>query len=317
MYTAIIKLDPLTDTVRTTTKNDDFLAVGDFCLVFRFNETIAFIHGIHVRGARREFGRTGINALVNRAQAKGVTIRTNGVFVLASQFCKTCVREAELFEAQQFLPVGRDAVGTNFFFLGDQHFDLLEVPGVKLGRTLNFLKRQAVTESLGSIKDTERDRLGQLGTDGGLVRRTFDFDFIEAGKPGFHRPQTFLQAFGKAATDGHRFADRLHGSPQKRLGAREFFKGEARDLGDDIVDGRLERGRGDAGDIVIKFIQGVTNRKLGCDLGNRETGCLGCQGGRTRHARVHFNDDQATVIRVDRELNVRAAGIHTDLAQNG
>lgn len=58
-----------------------------------------------------------------------------------------------------------------------------------------------MTESLGGVKNTERDRLGQLRTDGGLVRGTFDFDFIQAGKPGLHRTQAFLQAFGKAATD--------------------------------------------------------------------------------------------------------------------
>ena len=41
-----------------------------------------------------------------------------------------------------------------------------------------------------------------------------------------------------------------------RLAAGEFFERKARDLGDHVVDDRLERGgRGAAGDFVLQFVQ--------------------------------------------------------------
>jgi hypothetical protein len=37
----------------------------------------------------------------------------------------------------------------------------------------------------------------------------------------------------------------------------------------------------------------------------------------TRHARVHLNDNVFTVDRIDGELDVATAGVHTDLADDG
>ena len=65
-------------------------------------------------------------------------------------------------------------------------------------------------------------------------------DLVEAGEAGLQRAQRLLQRFGEGAADGHGFAHRLHRGGQQRLGAGEFLEGEAGDLGDDIVDGRLE-----------------------------------------------------------------------------
>src|SRR5699024_10060494 len=39
--------------------------------------------------------------------------------------------------------------------------------------------------------------------------------------------------------------------------------------------------------------------------------------GRAGNTRVHLNDDETTVFRVHSELNVGAAGVDTDLSQNG
>ena len=62
MNTAVIKLDTLSDAVRSPTQNHDFLIIAWQGFAF------FFIGGIHVGRLCREFGRAGIHALVYRAE---------------------------------------------------------------------------------------------------------------------------------------------------------------------------------------------------------------------------------------------------------
>src|SRR5690606_37173784 len=138
-----------------------------------------------------------------------------------------------------------------------------------------------------------------------------------AGEAGLKAAERLLQGFGEGAPDGHGLAHRLHGGGQAVIGTGEFFEGKARNLGDDIVDGGFERGRGStAGDVVFQLIEGVADGETGCDLGNGEPGRLGGERRGARYARVHFDDDQTAIRRIDGELDVGAAGLHTDLAQH-
>ena len=141
---------------------------------------------------------------------------------------------------------------------------------------------------------------------------------IEADLAGLQPAQRLLQRFLEAAADRHHFADRLHLRRQARIGGRELLEREARDLGDDVVDRRLERRRRLAtGDLVAQLVQRVADGELGGDLRDREAGGLRRQRRGTRHARIHFDHDHAAGLRVDAELHVRAAGIDADLAQHG
>ena len=108
------------------------------------------------------------------------------------------------------------------------------------------------------------------------VTKAWDLDLIETGEAGLQATQRLLQRLLKSAADGHDFAHGFHGGSQDRLRAGEFLEGEARNLGDDVVDGRLERGRRrSAGDVVGDLVQRVADRELGGDLGDREAGRLG------------------------------------------
>src|SRR5690606_13478190 len=75
-------------------------------------------------------------------------------------------------------------------------------------------------------------------------------------------------------------------------------------------------GRGLLGDVVRDLIQGVAYGQLGGDLGDREAGGLGSQCRGTRHARVHLDDHDAPGVRLDGELDVAAAGVHADFADD-
>ena len=136
-------------------------------------------------------------------------------------------------------------------------------------------------------------------------------------RPELERAQRLLQALGEGAADRHHLADRFHRGGQRRIGAGKLLEGKARDFGDDIVDRRLERGRRRAArDVVLQLVQRVADRQPGRDLGDRKAGRLGSECRGARHARVHLDDDEASVGGIDGELHVRPAGLDPDLAQH-
>ena len=198
--------------------------------------------------------------------------------------------------------------------------DLLQEPRIDAAHLVDFFERGAEADRLRHHAQPVGRGQAERGADGVLVlamAEAGDLDLVEAGEAGFEPAQRLLQQFLEGSADRHDLADRLHRGGQHRLRARELLEGEARDLGDDVVDRRLEGGgRGAAGDVVLQLVQRVADRELGGDLGDREAGGLGGERGRARHARVHLDDDEPAVGRVDGELHVGAAGLDADLAQH-
>ena len=117
--------------------------------------------------------------------------------------------------------------------------------GSILAGGVDLLDRQPVAIGLGDTSRRSGVGLASAARDRVLVaaRDAGDLDLVEAGEAGLQRAQRLLQRFGEAAADRHRLADRFHRGGEQRLGAGEFLEGEARHLGDDVIDRRLERGR--------------------------------------------------------------------------
>ena len=208
-------------------------------------------------------------------------------------------------------------------FLAHDVGDLTQEPRLIGAGRVDLFDRQAVAEGLGDDADAVGRGHAQRADDCGARRRivggagyALDLDFVKAGQARFQSAQGLLHRFLEGATDGHDLAHRLHRGAQQRLRPRIFLEGEARDLGDHIVDARLERGGRDLGDVVGQFVQGVADGQTRRDLGDGEAGGLGRQGRRTRHARVHLDHDHAAVGGVDRPLDVRSARLDADFAQH-
>ena len=106
---------------------------------------------------------------------------------------------------------------------------------------------------------TVRRRLAKSGRDSGLVRCARNFHFVETSQASFHRSEGFLDRLVEGPANRHRLAHGFHRGGEVGFRARELLKCEARDFGDDIVDGRLERCRRDLGDVVVQFVERVTN----------------------------------------------------------
>src|SRR5690606_34058208 len=116
--------------------------------------------------------------------------------------------------------------------------------------------------------------------------------------------------------DRHDLAHGAHLRAQvvRRLG--ELLEGEARHLRDDVVDRRLERRLRLLGDVVGQLVEVVAHGAQRRDLRDRVAGRLGGQGRRARDAGVHLDDDDLAVVGVHRELDVRAARVDADLADD-
>ena len=209
---------------------------------------------------------------------------------------------------------GRERTQFELQFERDDFLDLREEPPVDLRVTVDFLEGHADAERIRDIPEPLGSRICELvghflGVDG-LQVEAIDADFESA--------QRLLQRLLERASDGHHLTDGFHLRREAIVGLLEFFEREARNLGDDIIDRRFERrGRKPTGDVVAQLVERVTDREFCGDLGDGKPGGLRRERGRARHARIHFDDDHPAVVRVDRELDVRAAGIDADLAQHG
>ncbi len=59
---------------------------------------------------------------------------------------------------------------------------------------------------------------------------------------GERRHSCRLSLNGRATATGHRFANAFHLRGERGVGLREFLEGKARNLGDDVINARLEAG---------------------------------------------------------------------------
>jgi hypothetical protein len=129
--------------------------------------------------------------------------------------------------------------------------DLHQEPGVDAGVFVDLLDAHARTEGVGEVPDPLGPglRSSAMSSSVGSVTPSARCDSSPWSR--LQAAQGLLQRFLEIAADGHDLAHGLHLRGQARIGGVELLEGEARDLGDHVVDARLEgRRRGSAGDVV-------------------------------------------------------------------
>ncbi len=236
----------------------------------------------------------------------------------ARQRRQTRVGEAfALQRAQERLAQAIDAFARHLLFQTHQLFDLHQEPAIDIGQVEDAVDRHPGAERIGDVPDTLGARIFQLAANAGqrigIVKVHFRVEVVRAH---FQTAQRFLHRLLEGAANRHHLADRFHLGGQTIVRAGEFLEIEARDFGDDVVDrGFKRRRRQTAGDVVHQLVQREADRQLGRHFGDREAGRLRGERRGARDARVHFDNDQTAVLRVDRELYVGAACFHADFTQ--
>ena len=276
---AIIELDPLTDAVGAAAQNDHFLAVRGAGFAFHIAHRGGFIGGIHVRRLRFELGAAGVDPLEHGIDPKVLAGAADVRFGPACQMGQTRVGKAHHLELAQTVFGDRKTVLADLILGLDDFADTGQEPRIEHGGRVDFVIGQAVAHGLRDGAHPVGRGLGDGLDHGGFLGCAFDLDLVKAGQAGFHRGQRLLQRFVDGAANGHRLAHGFHRGGQVGLAAGEFLKGEAGDLGHDIVDRRLEAGRRHLGDVIVQLVQRIADGQFRRDLGNRETRRLGGQRG--------------------------------------
>ncbi len=314
MHAAVVELDALADPVGAAADDHDLLAIAGVSLA------LFLVGGVHVGGAGGKLGGAGVNPLVHRTNAQLMAQLTQAGLGDAQQLRQAGVGKTLALEPEQRGPVDvRFACLLERLFFPNDVLNLHQEPGIDVGVTEHFVHRQAGTEGITDVPDAVRSGHVQFpgeGLAGVLGIQVLQF-LVKALGAHLQATQSFLQRLLESPADGHHLTHGLHLGGQAGVGLGEFLEGEAGNLGDHVVDGRLERGRGDpSGDLVAQLVQGVAHRQLGRHLGNREAGGLGGQRRGAGHPGVHFNHHHAPGVRVDAELHVGTTGLNSDLAQH-
>ena len=130
------------------------------------------------------------------------------------------------------------------------------------------------------------------------------------------RAERLQERLGERPADSHRLADRLHLRAERRVGAGELLEREARELDDDVVERGLEARRRRLREVVRDLVERVADRELRRDLRNWIARCLRGERGRPRDARVHLDHPDLAGLAAARELDVRAARLDADGADD-
>ncbi len=299
VHGAVVEFDSLSYPDRPRSDHDRRFAGFPIGLVLRL------VGRIEIRRHRGEFGRAGVHQLVDRQDSEPLAQRAHPVGQVVSQLGDHRIREPE--------PLGvPEERGVEGFlkqpqFHCDQVFELGDEEPVD-GAQVKYLLDAAPAPQ----RRQDRPQALVVGMADGPVQY---LAIAPGGVLPQHRAAADLQRTKRladgpfdAAFDRHHLAGRLHLGPQRAVGGREFVERPARDLGDHVVQRRLERGRGFAGDRVGQFVEAESNRDLGRNARDRVAGSLGGQRRRAAHARVHLDHPVLERIRVQGQLDVAAPG---------
>jgi len=303
---APIELDRASDTVNTASENDGTLVLKGN-VVGR-----GVVGGVEIVGVGRELSGKGVNPLDPRPDAKLQSGSADLVLGAADGDGDLLVREAQLLGLGDMLLL--DALeASNLLELSgavDNVLKLVKEPLVDLCQVVDLVNRVVlVKHGLANSQPTAVSRVLKLKV------QVLEFRALEANKVGVDLSDGLLERLFKGTADGHDLSDRLHGTANITLDVLELGQIPTGDLGDDVIERRLEVGGGGLGDGIRELGQGVAKSDLGSRVSQGVAGSLGGQGRRTRKTGVDFNDPVVQTVWLKGVLHVALAN-DTQVADN-
>ena len=310
VHARVVELDPLSDAVGTGPQDHHARTFGRSHLV------LLLVGRVVVRGPRGELARARVDRLEHGADAERRPASPDLRLGRGREDRQPAVGQPDPLgplelggpERPEFATVERRD-------LLDHLRDLVDEPRVDPTGERDLLHRapapQRRLDEVQAVLARRGDRLEEAVDGAGQRARR---RAAEVGVGTLERAPGLAQRLLEGAADRHHLAHGLHRRVELRVGLGELLEREPRHLHHDVVERRLERGERHAGDVVGDLVERVPDGEQRRDLGDREPRRLRGQRGRTRDARVHLDQDLAAGARVDRELDVRAAGLDPDRA---
>ncbi len=198
--------------------------------------------------------------------------------------------------------------------LRQRHFaNLVQEPWVDAGEPRHLAHTHAAFKGIADVTEPLRLRRDQALRQPPRLQGDLRAGLLAR----FQSPPGLHQRFLEGAPNGHHLAHRLHLRAQRLVGAGKLFKLPLGNLDDNVIDSRLEAGRGLARDVVGNLVQRVAHGQLGGNLGDGKAGSLRGQRRGARNARIHLDHRHAAVDGIDGKLHIGAAGLDADLAHDG
>src|SRR4030042_6744331 len=135
--------------------------------------------------------------------------------------------------------------------------------------------------------------------------------------PDLQRPHSFLQGFLEGPADGHGFSYGLHGGREPVFGARKFLKSPSGYLDHAVVNRRFKGSESLPRDVVCDLVKRVPEGKFGRYLCDWKSRGFRSQGGTSGNPRIHLDHHHLAGVRVNGELDIRAARFNSDFPDDG
>ena len=313
-----VELHTGADAIGTRAKHDDRTRIVLIYDVVTGRAVLAspLIGEIQVVGLSRILSRQRVNLLHDRQDAVAFAQRTNlqqsGMHVSALVFESDGSRNLKVGESVYLGFEQERRADGRFAFLAfqslvyvDDMLQFVEEPLVDLGEFMNTVDGVGrLVHSLRYDKDTLVGRLTQGCIDVGNRQFLVLHKAVHALP---YHAQAFLNGLFEGAPDGHHLADRLHRTAQFLVDTVELGQIPARNLAHDIVECRLEEGRGGLGDGIVQFEQPVAQSQLCRHKCQRIARGFRCQGRRTRQAGIDLYHTIVFRLRVEGILHIALA----------
>ena len=290
-----VELNRASNTVNTATQDERAVVIkGDIV-------RSGVVGGVEVVGVGRELSSQGVNPLHPGSDTESSPASADIVLSRSDQKSDLLVGESKLLGPEHhFLLDTEEATNLLQFVVAiDNVLELVQEPLVNLGQLMDLFHGVVLVEhSLTNGQPTSVSRVLQN------VIQVLEGVTLEAEEPGVNLADGLLERLLEGTTNGHDFTDGLHGASNVPVDMLEFAQIPSGDLGDDVVQAGLEVGGGGLGDCVGEFREGVAQPDLGSSVGQRVTGSLGGQSGRTRKTSIDLNDTVVETVGLQSVLDV-------------
>ena len=206
MYTAVVKLNTLTNTVRTSGKNHDAWL---FCLHVLRGIALLVCDVVVLRGCAK-LTCAGINCFDLWANTQHFPHSTDNVCLGTSKVCELLIREAQLFGSKHV--IGGETGKSQLFdaFLGvDDACHTVQVPWINTSHIVDALNAPVSAQSLSNVENTLWCWLADQ-----LIKVLLVKDIVavcaQTSAILLQGAKRLLQGLLKGPAHGHSLANRLH-----------------------------------------------------------------------------------------------------------